>query len=767
MINAPYNFVPLNKEVFYPSWDKDVSHDIPFEDGESGMIDIEIFTETPIFIRNHYVNGDSFYTDKKENKVSTEFCHFKDADGGKQYYIPSSSIKGMIRNIIEIMSFSKINVDEKTLSKPLSVRDMTPQQYCKDNNITKMGDCPNHLKQELYSKPIVAIAKKCGFLVKKGEEFFIEDCGSVVTIKENEIQYLIPTYSKDIETAKEKYSQFGHNDSFPFNKMQKDRRTVATYSQKGEIGSLIMTGFIDNKKNEFIFKSNGRKIPLSQPIYDNFEKVYFKNEEAIDGQYWKEQWKNGAGRKIPIFYIEENNSISAIGLTQIFKLAYKKSLLDAISQTIDQSRLDLAETIFGTVKEDNPLKGRVQFSHLKSTHVSYEAEKSEILGSPQATYYPNYLNQTQTNGNTVNKYTTLMDGTAQISGYKRYPLHKSIKKSFIPKEEKTDIQTKFKPLSTGCKFKGKVRFHNLKKAEIGALLSALSFHGNSGYRHNLGMAKALGYGKIKIDIDLKNLEYSQEEYLKAYEEEMTIFIDEWINTPQIKELFAMANNKIVNDKSLEYQKLENPTTRDIEKNDFNRAKKNREYLKRYSETGNVNQESLNSLIDKSEVEKEKKVREEEKIKIEKLEKERIAQELILEEKKKKEQEELKNELDKWNSIHIPSNQKYLKDTLKKFIDDYPNSSKIEEAKRELEALTTSKLKVINQKLDFSNATDAKSIERAMKPIQNPNDEDKDKVEEAIKRVYPNLNTKKKKQFAKSKLMVRWLGKDRFNGLLNG
>ena len=75
-------------------------------------------------------------------------------------------------------------------------------------------------------------------------------------------------------------------------------------------------------------------------------------------------------------------------------------------------------------------------------------------------------------------------------------------------------------------------------------------------------------------------------------------------------------------------------------------------------------------------------------------------------------------------------------------------------------------KSANKGLDFSNATDAKSIERAMKPIQNPSDEEKDKLEEVIKSVYPNLNAKKKKQLAKSKLMVRWLGEDRFNGVLN-
>ena len=91
MITAPYNFVPLNKEIFYPSWSndgKEISHDIPFEDAESGEIDITITAKSPLFIRD------------SENKE--QFCQHNG-----QYYIPSSSVKGMVRNILEIMSFSK------------------------------------------------------------------------------------------------------------------------------------------------------------------------------------------------------------------------------------------------------------------------------------------------------------------------------------------------------------------------------------------------------------------------------------------------------------------------------------------------------------------------------------------------------------------------------------------------------------------------------------------------------------------------------------
>ena len=136
MITAPYNFVPLNKEVFYPSWADDVSHDIPFEDGESGELDITITAKSPIFIRNH--------SDDKDNP-SKEFCHFINENNAKEYYIPGSSLKGMIRNVLEIISFSKIQIDEDKYKNIFGVRDMTNQ------------------------KLLVGGANGCGFLIKNEE----------------------------------------------------------------------------------------------------------------------------------------------------------------------------------------------------------------------------------------------------------------------------------------------------------------------------------------------------------------------------------------------------------------------------------------------------------------------------------------------------------------------------------------------------------------------------------------------------------------------
>jgi len=526
MITAPYNFVPLNKEVYYPEWADEVNHDIPFEDGESAEIEITIEAMSPIFIRNH---------SKDKENPSKEFCHYKQPDGSKQYYIPGSSIKGMVRSVMEIMSFAKMElVNDATLS----VRDMTNR------------------------KELVGQANGCGFLVKTENGYILEDCGKPTTISHHEIKNITGKWLKKFSSAKEKYQQTGmllHQITF-----------------KKKTATLVFTGQINNKKNEFVFIPNGNIINLKQEVVNKFKTVYF-NEKSIDGSFWEQKHKSDS--KIPVFYRRsQSGQITAIGLTQLFKLAYNNTIRQAIRQD-QKDAMDLPQTIFGTVNKKMALKGRVQFSHLASTHVTFEQEKEEILGTPNPTYYPNYIEQTKVNGDKVIQYTTLMDTHATIRGYKRYPLHQNITSSHKTNENEK-VRTHFKPLDKGSKFRGKIRFHNLKKVEIGALISAITFHGQENqYYHNIGMAKSLGYGKIKIEIDLKNLKYTKNDYLQAFETEITKSIPNWQHSPQLKELFAMTNKDIDLDNLLHYQRLEN----DKKKNDFVEAKKNKEFLKSYSQ----------------------------------------------------------------------------------------------------------------------------------------------------------------------------------------
>ncbi|MGD6740198.1 hypothetical protein ACP5PY_29305 [Photobacterium leiognathi subsp. mandapamensis] len=49
-IHAPYHFVPMSKWVYMPDWAHLVSHDVPFKDGLSGVIDYTLLTKTPLCV---------------------------------------------------------------------------------------------------------------------------------------------------------------------------------------------------------------------------------------------------------------------------------------------------------------------------------------------------------------------------------------------------------------------------------------------------------------------------------------------------------------------------------------------------------------------------------------------------------------------------------------------------------------------------------------------------------------------------------------------
>lgn len=546
MITAPYNFVPLNKEVFYPSWSKQVSHDIPFEDGESGEIDITITAKSPIFIRDH------------ENEEL--FCQHNG-----QYYIPSSSIKGMVRNVLEIVSFGEINIDKKLLSKQSSIRDMSNPQE------------------------MVGVATGCGFLKQNAnDDWFIEDYGKPRTIEYDNTRTKIlrlgnQTYTlstgnnNENMSSKDKYNLIGTN--YPIIKIEKSShdsningktitRPIAISSQTGENAYLVLTGEITNKKHEFVFAlSDKKETPITkiEDAIERFQSVYF-HSDSVDGNFWKNNYNPEIG--IPIFY-RKKDDIYDIGLTQLFKLAYPNTIKNSVKQTVNTSKLDLAKTIFGAInKETDSLKGRVYFSHFKTeAHPQIFKENLTItLGGPKPSFYPTYISQNCQNDGKVqnNNYHSLMQDSAMIAGWKRYPIHHN--KPNVKSVPQSDTTTTFNPLGIYTQdnifqefsFSGKLRYHNLKPQELGAILCALTFHDNEeNFYHNIGLAKAHGFGKIKIHIDTNN----HQEALKSFEGMMTLWTKEklqkeWVATEQIKELFSMHYKNTDIDTKLKYLVLD-------------------------------------------------------------------------------------------------------------------------------------------------------------------------------------------------------------------
>ena len=112
-IKAPYNFVPFNEEVVSPHWIEHISHDIPFSDSESGVIEIKLKAETAIFVRDGI--GQQQAKGSNQNYIN-QFSQYE----GK-YFIPGSSVKGMIRNVLEILSFGGMR--DKVNNHRYAVRD--------------------------------------------------------------------------------------------------------------------------------------------------------------------------------------------------------------------------------------------------------------------------------------------------------------------------------------------------------------------------------------------------------------------------------------------------------------------------------------------------------------------------------------------------------------------------------------------------------------------------------------------------------------------
>ena len=557
MIKAPYNFIPLNEKIFYPDeWSDKISHDIPFEDSQSGIIDITITAKSPIFIRDH---------EKPE-----EFCQHN----GK-YYIPGSSLKGMVRNIFEILTFSRI----KTENKKFSYRDFNEPIYK-----NKLLNNSNNIHM--------------GWLTKEGSEWIVEDLGKSVA-GSNRIKYENINIANIYKIKNERLSE---------------KKYALTNFENPELedGFVVFTGKTSkDKTREFLFsKPNNThkryKLREESLVVKTFKEAYHLgtiNENKLWEKVFAQRLKKG--KKIPVFFLTKNNAVESFGLSMLYKFPYTHSVDDGIGEHAeDLEKIDMTEALFGyskQIKEENiSLKGRVQFSHCVASKPKICNQTiKKILSSPRAGYYPMYTEK----GNSYNQ-------EFKISGWKRYPVHKDTN---LKNDEGNDtVTTSFKPLDTESEFVGKIRFHNLKKVELGALLYTLSLNGfANNLFYSIGMAKPFGLGKIELNyradkkLDVKGALSAFEEKINSWLQEEKI-ADTLKSTPQFKELIAMMREK--DDKNLQYGDGKEESFKY-----YKTVKDNRLKRKKYSLNMNLNLSNFTvEKLEENYEEKEKKALEEKK-----------------------------------------------------------------------------------------------------------------------------------------------------------
>ena len=574
MIKAPYNFVPLENRAFYPSWANHISQDIPFEDGVSGSIEYTIEAKTPIFVRNGYTD--------REHPDST----FSKTHDGK-FFIPSTSIKGEIRNVLEILSFGKMT---QVQDARFGIRDLNSQK----NPVA-------YVEGNFYLDKMKHV--QCGWLYKRlsqdgNEEYIINDCGVPGRIKPEEIDNHYGTAlamfgqnltlnrqctnKNDEEELRSAYYKYKNilkisldnqdiNNCFcgTFSTVQDNYdRLIASFGANGKKGCIVVTGQPSKrdpikkkgKYYEFVFFESENEEPIDTNVINDFLTIHKNNYD------YEKIWKRylNEGRRVPVFFSRKNGNngpIDSIGLAYMFRIPTANFIKGAIPIELQSNRRkDLAECIFGTAKESlGQLKGRVNISNAFACDTPNKCNPvTTILGSPKPSYGPLYASSGTWN-----------DANAQIKGRKRYP----VRTTLLPPNEGTDSQTcKFIPLDQGTSFKGRITFHNLKECELGALIAALTFNGHPECCHSIGEAKPLGYGKVKISIDklsvisIKDIfaktddptQQGTDYYFNKFKDVMTENIGTgWENSNSIRELCAMARgiDANVNNNNFSYMRM--------------------------------------------------------------------------------------------------------------------------------------------------------------------------------------------------------------------
>jgi CRISPR-associated protein (TIGR03986 family) len=674
---SPYNFVPLAGKVFFPPWanfkqsakpavaagaqsaqrpptednkqsSARFSMDVPFNEAICGHLDIRVTAMTPIYIRN---GGDHPREIEKRNADPSYQDFFRVFPGGP-YAIPGSSFKGMLRSVIEIITFGKIagsrSAQARVANRHYSVRDLQNRNLYGWHMTS--GNNP--------FRPNV----KAGWLSQSNGQWFLTPC-EFARIEQKDLEGFsggkapigrqATGREKEKESVDKKYGAWAgaklplsgnfiiENVIFAHPHSRDNRGAIKhLVYRKAWIGScptshpnpvstkqgtLVFTGQPSprelgrsgRKHMEFVFfdKKDKPMQPLDKVAREIFQQVNTdENDQPLEAwRYW--QPKLNRGEEIPVFYLGAPAHPDSMGLAMMYRLPYTHDIHQAIEHShadhLDGNQLDFAEALFGRAEDKDALRGRVAVEALveasgklhEAPNIKERSAQSAVLGAPKPTFYPNYIHQPDAKDGRLPydaSYSTLMDKDCELRGWKRYPVrsdHATTQTSNLPVntagETNQKVGTRFKPLPADTVFEGRIHFHNIRPEELGAVVWALTWGGAVNLRHSLGMAKPLGFGSIKVEInrtekDLATLSGSEVEPKACMDKFITLmkgWDKTWHATPQLCALLRMAGPQGPPPGKLEYPVL------NLSRNDFAIYKKNKMVLRSYLEKSDTSETS--------------------------------------------------------------------------------------------------------------------------------------------------------------------------------
>ena len=528
-VGAPYNFVPFTSQVYeYPEY-KQVWHDDTSKELLTGEIEYEITADTPIMIDDG--KGD-FY---------------KTAYG--TYAIPGSSVRGLIRNNVQILGLSSFSsdIDDYELMYRSVASSIVKERYD-----TILGAYPMPVECGRKRQNISVLKNvKAGYIANENGNYKIYQTAEDSIKKEyGEMNYYILSERKIID----EYLALDEKDKekFPYDIFMRDGKSIMQHTfqmkferqtikgrvhYKGEAnkgykpyffpvsyeiknlkniqavgepgkynnnGYVISSGAMTEKKAVYIIPeidTEKEAVPISEEEKKLFEnsilsfKIDFKKKENTLKQSNNPDFFNlpKEGEIKPVFYIRLGGRLY-FGFTPRLRLFYDHNIKYGLPEQHAKQILDYSNAIFGYSTDKKSFKSKVSFLDAEAIGEPIKQGLNQaILAEPKPTSYLDYLIQ-----DSADKIYTYNSDEMRLRGVKQYWLHKSAHPQKV-EPKRISVTTNFYPLKEGSRFKGKIRYKNMTPDELGLLLWSIQLEPGKS-KMNIGKAKPFGYGNITMKI---------------------------------------------------------------------------------------------------------------------------------------------------------------------------------------------------------------------------------------------------------------------------
>lgn len=577
---APYNFVPLPEQVVYAEQPAAhlPTHDRYHPERLSGRIECSLITRSPIYTRRAVSpewwqiwakEMDRLHLDEAAAKEYAAFFHLDQLD---QPVIPGSSLRGMVRSVMEIIASGHVRwvADQPTFTyravaaaRTDPLREPYEQVIGRFSRNVKAGYLVQNSRNGEWAIQPAFTLKELGYG---------DDTSGYLRIKEDDIER--NTISGFRRLNSPNYRPGFYPVRFNLEKAKGGARATQLRTYRDEdrdrrfagvlvcSGNMLETGKSDQKsprrRHTLMLAPTAdqgsrrvRPIPISaQAVKDYLAGLTdFQREKLTD---WNKDGDWGClGDGKPVFYVtgkvtnalgQLEETVLYFGHTPNFRIPARLNVsgeqrastpLDFVPADLRKpdDEPDLVEAIFGWVKEPKqPGKeqraGRVFFSDARLVQaedglwLQEEPIALHTLSTPKPTTFQHYLTQDRGRRHDPDQPASLAHyGTSpqetEIRGYKRY-WHKGDSPDLAAtdkEQQHPDQLTRVRPLKPGVQFRFTIRFENLSQVELGVLLWVLALPGepDKRYCHKLGMGKPLGMGAIEVTPTLY-IDQRQERY---------------------------------------------------------------------------------------------------------------------------------------------------------------------------------------------------------------------------------------------------------------